>query len=132
MQTKRGCGPTRPPRPCRDRPGTAGQGQLFADAFPTYADTDKIPAVRGAARVGRVPVAGVLRVAVAVAAGVIAAGVTLGLVKAGVIGNKTGTPGGRAGIDDHDGGAAPKTPLVTAVSQVWARPATRSTSWPTK
>ena len=36
-----------------ERPVTDSQGQLFGDAYPTYADTDKIPAVgrgRGAAR----------------------------------------------------------------------------------
>ena len=28
-----------------ERPVTDSQGQLFHDAYPTYADTDKIPAV---------------------------------------------------------------------------------------
>ena len=28
-----------------ERPVTDSQGQLFRDAYPTYADTDKIPAV---------------------------------------------------------------------------------------
>ena len=37
-----------------ERPVTDSQGQLFGDAYPTYADTDKIPAVgrRSAARRG--------------------------------------------------------------------------------
>ena len=41
-----------------ERPVTDSQGQLFRDAYPTYADTDKIPAVgRRTARAGPGPVA---------------------------------------------------------------------------
>jgi hypothetical protein len=98
-----------------DRPGTAGQGQLFADAFPTYADTDKIPAFRGGRGSGESR-SRVLRVAVAVVAlCVIAAGAALGLVKAGVIGNN-GTPGKGAALTTTTRAAAPTTPLVTPVS----------------
>ena len=72
-----------------ERPVTDSQGQLFGDAYPTYADTDKIPAVGRAPR--RPGPARWLRVLVVlVALVVVAAGATLGLVKAGVI-DKSGT-----------------------------------------
>ena len=72
---------------------TAAQQQLFADAYPTYADTDKIPAVSGGRGAqGRRRPGRILRVAVVlVALAVLAAGAALGLVKAGVIGTGTGT-----------------------------------------
>ncbi len=74
-----------PPQSGRTQPSM--QGQLFADAYPTYADTDKIPAVTPAQSGGRPGPARWLRVTVAlVALAVIAAGAALGLVKAGVIG----------------------------------------------
>ncbi len=86
----------------RERAGAGGQQQLFADAYPTYADTDKIPAVGGGRRGADGPSRSgrLLRVAVVVVAlAVLAGGAALGLVKAGVIGNGngTGTESGAAG-----------------------------------
>ena len=67
-----------------ERPVTGSQGQLFEDAHPTYADTDKIPAV--GRRVAAPGPARWLRVLVVlVALVVVAAGAALALVKAGVI-----------------------------------------------
>ena len=61
---------------------TGGQGQLFRYGYPTYADTDKIPAVHShSSRPGPARWLRVLVVVVAVA--VLAAGAALGLVKAG-------------------------------------------------
>jgi hypothetical protein len=100
-----------------ERPATEGQGQLFRDNYPTYADTDKVPAVRGhSARPGP---AGWLRVlVVVVAVAVLAAGAALGLVKAGVI-DKSGTnsPSSAHKTQQHHAPvAASKKPLVTPVS----------------
>jgi hypothetical protein len=100
-------------------PGSAGQGQLFPEAlgYPTYGDTDKIPAV-GKERTPRA--AGPsrwLRVAVVlVALAVLAAGAALGLVKAGVIGKSTGNGSGTSGAPGTNHPAAPSTssPLLTA------------------
>ena len=101
------------------RPVTGGrQQQLFADAYPTYADTDKIPAVAGGGR-GRGRPGRVLRVAVAlVALAVLAAGAALGLVKAGVIGSSGGNNGASppAHHSSNTTTAAPKTPLLTQIS----------------
>jgi hypothetical protein len=100
-----------------ERPVTDSQGQLFGDAHPTYADTDKIPAVR---RGGSTPSPGPARwlriLVVLVALVVIAAGATLGLVKAGVIdksGNNNPSP---TNTTQHHAAAVPKAPLVTPVS----------------
>ena len=92
------------------------QGQLFGDAYPTYADTDKIPAVNR--RVATPGPARWLRVLVIlVALVVLAAGAALGLVKAGVI-DKSGpsNPSATQTTHHHAGAAASKTPLVTQVS----------------
>ncbi len=82
----------------------AGQGQLFPEAlgYPTYGDTDKIPAV-GRERTPRAAGPGRwLRVAVVlVAVAVLAAGAALGLVKAGVIGKNTGNGSGTSGDAQH-------------------------------
>ena len=98
---------------------TAAQQQLFSDAYPTYADTDKIPAVTGGrGGSGRRSPGRVLRVAVVlVALAVLAAGAALGLVKAGVIGTSNGNRSGSGAPPPHNTTrAAPKTPLVTQIS----------------
>ncbi len=100
------------------RPDT-GQGRLFSDASPTYADTDQIPAVRHGERGSRRPrTSPLLRLAVGIVAlAVIAGGVALGLVQAGVINtsgngaNPTTTP------PTHHTAPPPSTsPVVTQVS----------------
>jgi hypothetical protein len=100
-----------------ERPVTDAQGQLFRDAYPTYADTDRIPSVdHGSARPGPARWLRVLVVVVALA--VVAAGAALGLVKAGVI-DKTGPSGtsGTTQTTQHAGTHASSTaPLVTQVS----------------
>jgi len=106
------------------RVGPEGQGQLFPDAlaYPTYGDTDKIPAVGGRnRRPDGVGPARWLRAAVAlVALAVIAAGAALGLVKAGVIGNGNGNGGGSgtsgAPPAHNSTATSPKTPLLTATT----------------
>jgi hypothetical protein len=99
-----------------ERPVTDGQGQLFRDAAPTYADTDKIPAVRHSmARPGPSRWLRVLVVVVALA--VVAAGATLGLVKAGVIDKSTtNSPSTTQTNGHHNTAASSKAPLVTPVS----------------
>lgn len=99
-----------------ERPVTEGQGQLFRDNFPTYADTDKIPAVGGhSARPGPARWLRVLVVVVAVA--VLAAGAALGLVKAGII-DKSGTsnPSATHAAQHHATAASSTKPLVSPVS----------------
>src|SRR3984957_8004515 len=98
-----------------ERPVTDSQGQLFGDAYPTYADTDKIPAVgRGAPSPGPARWLRVLVVLVAVV--VVAAGAALGLVKAGVI-DKSGTNNpSPTNTTQHHAAASSKAPLVTPVS----------------
>jgi hypothetical protein len=100
-----------------ERPVTDSQGRLFSDGSPTYADTDKIPAYSGGgpAPPGPARWLGVLVVVVALV--VVAAGATLGLVKAGVI-DKTGkgSPKATPAAPHHDSSAASKVPLVTQVS----------------
>lgn len=99
-----------------ERPVTDSQGKLFNDAYPTYADTDKIPAVQGGgSRPGSSRLLRVLVVIVALA--VLAAGAALGLVKAGVI-DKSGTNSPPAAQSpQHHGTKAPsKAPLVSQVS----------------
>jgi hypothetical protein len=109
----------------RGGPGTSGQQQLFADAYPTYADTDKIPAVGGGRRSGsdgRPRSGRLLRAAVVVVGlAVLAGGAALGLVQAGVIGNgsdtgTTGTVSSGTPPAHHATVAAPRTPLLTPVS----------------
>jgi hypothetical protein len=97
-------------------PGTEGQGQLFRDSYPTYADTDKIPAVGG--RPARPGPARWLRVLVVlVALVVLAAGAALGLVKAGVIDKSgTNTPGASQATQHHPATLPSKTPLLTPVA----------------
>lgn len=108
------------------RPDTSEQGQLFSDAYPTYAKTDQIPAVGGGGRGGSRPrTSRLLKVAVVVVAlAVVAGGVALGLVKGGVIdnnnssGNSNGN--GRASTSATTHQVAPPTsktaPVVTQVS----------------
>jgi hypothetical protein len=99
-----------------ERPVTDSQGQLFGDAYPTYADTDKIPAVRGTAA-GPGPARWLRVLVVLVALVVVAAGVALGLVKAGVIDtNGTGSPTANQTTQHHASTGASKVPLVTQVS----------------
>ena len=103
---------------------TAAQQQLFAGGYPTYADTDKIPAVTGGrGGPGRRRTGRVLRAAVVLAAlAVLAAGAALGLVKAGVIGTGNGNTSNNSGgsaappPQHHTTTAAPKNPLVTQIS----------------
>ncbi len=99
-----------------------GQGQLFPEAlgYPTYADTDEIPAVgggRGRGDGGPGP-ARWLRITVAVVAlAVVAAGAALGLVKAGVIDNGSGGVGtSGAPPAHHQTVVNPKAPLLTALT----------------
>jgi hypothetical protein len=102
--------------------GTAGQGQLFADAYPDYADTDKFPAVghgRGHGRGGypRPRTSTFLRVAVVIVAlAVVAGAVTLGLVQAGVIDKSGGGKSGAPSPAHHQAALTPTSPLVTPVS----------------
>jgi hypothetical protein len=102
-----------------ERPVTDSQGQLFADASSTYANTDKIPAV-GRGRDRGIPSPRPSRwlrvLVVLVALVVVAAGATLGLVKAGVI-DKSGTNNpSPTNTTQHHAAAASKAPLVTPVS----------------
>ncbi len=103
-----------------ERSDPAGQGQLFPEslAYPTYADTDKIPAVGRGRATGRSGSGRWLRVAVVlVAVAVLAAGAALGLVKAGVIGTGSGGGPGTSGTPTTAHPAAPSTkapPLLTA------------------
>jgi len=99
-----------------ERVGTGGQGRLFRDSYPTYADTDKIPAVRSrSTRPG--PARWLRALVVLVALVVLAAGAALGLVKAGVI-DKSGTKNTSATqtTQHHPATVPSKTPLVTPVS----------------
>ena len=73
-----------------ERPVTDSQGQLFGDAYPTYADTDKIPAVRPAARFAPARPGGSGSSSSSWRWSSSPPGATLGLVKAGVI-DKSGT-----------------------------------------
>jgi hypothetical protein len=100
-----------------ERPVTDSQGRLFNDGYPTYADTDKIPAysVGGPVRSG--PARSLRILVVLVALVVVAAGATLGLVKAGIIDKSgTGSPKATSTAQHHASAAASKAPLVTQVS----------------
>ena len=101
-----------------ERPVTGSQGQLFEDAHPTYADTDKIPAV--GRRVAAPGPARWLRVLVVlVALVVVAAGAALALVKAGVIDKSGNANPGATQATKHDTSPGTSTvPLVTPVSSV--------------
>jgi hypothetical protein len=118
----------------RQQPVTGGQQpvrgghqqQLFADAYPTYADTDQIPATPGGRR-GRAGRGGngqpgssrLLRVAVVlVGVAVLAAGAALGLVKTGVIrdSNSNGNSNSTAQPPQHTPATVPKAPLLTQIS----------------
>ncbi len=105
-----------------ERTGSQGQGQLFHEAlaYPTYADTDKIPAVGRRGRASdRTGPARWLRVTVAlVALAVVAAGAALGLVKAGVIGNGSGNGGRTSGAPPAHHQTVPnqKAPLVSLLT----------------
>ena len=96
--------------------GTGGQGQLFRYSYPTYADTDKIPAVHSpSSRPGPARWLRVLVVVVAVA--VLAAGAALGLVRAGVIDKSgTNTPSSAQATQLHPAPTSPTKPLVTPIS----------------
>jgi len=99
-----------------ERQVTDSQGRLFGDAYPTYADTDKIPAVnRGGSTPGPARWLRVLVVLVALV--VLAAGAALGLVKAGVI-DKNGSNNPSPAQTTHHpaAGATSKAPLVTQIS----------------
>lgn len=100
------------------QPVTGGrQQQLFADSYPTYADTDQIPATpggHGPPRSSRLLRAAVVLVSLAV----LAAGAALGLVKAGVIGggSNNGNGNGTAQPPQHTPATVPKAPLLTQIS----------------
>jgi len=99
-----------------ERPATDSQGQLFNDAYPTYADTNKIPAVRGGAA-GSGPASWLRVLVVVVALVVLAAGTALGLVKAGVIDKSgTGSPSATQTSQLHASTAPSRSPLVTPIS----------------
>ena len=97
-------------------PATEGQGQLFRYSYPTYADTDEIPAVdRRSSRPGPALWLRVLVVVVAVA--VLAAGAALGLVRAGVIDKSgTNTPSSAQATQHHPATTSSTKPLVTPIS----------------
>ncbi len=100
-----------------ERTGTEGQQQLFRDAYPTYADTDRIPAVGGASKYRPGPARWLRVLVVFVAVVVLAAGAALGLVKAGVIDTKsTSGPSATTQTTHHHTAATPNTPLATPVS----------------
>jgi hypothetical protein len=100
-----------------ERPVTDSQGRLFNDGYPTYADTDKIPAYSGPAPVRSGPARSLRILVVLVALVVVAAGATLGLVKAGIIDKSgTGSPKATSSAQHHATAAASKVPLVTQVS----------------
>jgi len=100
-----------------ERPVTDSQGRLLNDGHPTYADTDKIPAYQGPRSVRSGPARWLRVLVVVVALVVVAAGATLGLVKAGVI-DKTGkaSPTATPAAQHHGSNATSKVPLVTQVS----------------
>jgi hypothetical protein len=98
------------------RPVTDSQGQLFGDAYPTYADTDKIPAVGHRAAAPR-PARWLRVLVILVALVVVAAGATLGLVKAGVIDKSNSGNSAATQTTKHNTSAGSSTvPLVTPVS----------------
>ena len=98
-------------------PVTDSQGQLFNDGYPTYADTDKIPAYRAPAAARSGPARSLRILVVLVALVVVAAGATLGLVKAGVI-DKSGTGSPKATSTTTHHASAPSSSKVPLVSQV--------------
>ena len=96
---------------------TDSQGRLFNDGYPTYVDTDKIPAYRAPGAVRSGPARSLRVLVVLVAVVVVAAAATLGLVKAGIIDKSgTGSPKATATTQHHASAAASKVPLVTQVS----------------
>ncbi len=105
-----------------ERTSIEGQGQLFRDAYPTYADTDRIPAVRGVSARRPGPARWLRILVVLVALAVLAAGAALGLVKAGVIDtNSPSSPSGPSSpsatpTTPHHTAPTPKAPLATPVS----------------
>ncbi len=101
------------------RTDTSRQGQLFSDAYPTYADTDQIPAVgRGGAAASRSRTPRLLKLAVVVVAlAVVAGSVVLGLVKAGVIDSSNNGRHTAAPPPTHRTTPPPKSaPVVAQVS----------------
>ena len=93
-----------------------GQGQLFRDAYPTYADTDRIPAVRGASPHRPGPARWLRVLVVLVALAVLAAGTALGLVKAGIIDRKGPSSQSATQATPPHTTTTPKAPLATPVS----------------
>ena len=117
---ERGLRPDPSATPAGNRSATGGQGQLFADAYPTFVDTDKIPAVRSRDRTGSGSARWLRVTVVLVALVVLAAGGALGLVKSGVIGKGSGNGSGNGTVAappaHHQTAAATGTPLVTPIS----------------
>jgi hypothetical protein len=100
-----------------ERPATDSQGRLFNDGYPTYADTDKIPAYSGGGPVRSGPSRSLRILVVVVALIVVAAGATLGLVQSGVIDKSgTGNPKAASTPRHHAAAATSTVPLVTQVS----------------
>jgi hypothetical protein len=98
-----------------ERTSIEGQGQLFRDAYPTYADTDRIPAVRGVSPRRAGPARWLRILVVLVALAVLAAGAALGLVKAGVI--HTNSPSNPSSPSSPSSpSATPTTPHHTATT----------------
>jgi hypothetical protein len=98
-----------------ERPVTDSQGQLFGDAYPTFADTDKIPAVgRRSSTPGPARWLRVLVVIVALV--VVAAAAALVLVKAGVIDKSSTNSPNATHPTHHASGGKSTVPLVTPVS----------------
>jgi hypothetical protein len=102
--------------------GPISQGQLFSDTYPTYADTDQLPAVSKTRppRPHRDGVHRALRVAVvAVGLAVLAAATALGLVTSGVLttGGATGSPStSPPAATPHPTGPTSTAPVATQTS----------------
>lgn len=94
------------------------QGQLFADAYPTYADTDQLPVVSRSRSGSPHRTHRWLRVAVVlVALAVLGAAAALALVKSGVLKTGSGSgPSGSSASGQHATHPDSTTPLATQIS----------------
>ncbi len=114
------------------RPDTTGQGRLFSDGHPTYADTDQIPAVRHGDRGSRRPrTSPLLRLAVGIVAlAVLAGAVALGLVHVGVISTSSNGVSPTTTPPTHHASPPPSTPPVVAQVSSGAGTATYTVAYP--